>query len=308
MTISLFCFGLGFSARNTIDALQPESVWGTTRSAERLRELADLGAMPLIFDGVPGAPHNGAVEDALAEASHVLVSIAPGEDGDPVLNVFRQALAEAEPMAISYLSTVGVYGDHGGGWVDETTKCNPVSKRSRQRRTAEERWLEFGEEAGIPVSVIRLSGIYGPGRGPFEKLRSGKSRRIIKEGQVFNRIHGADIGTIAAAALTQQAVGIFNGTDDEPAPPQDVIAYAASLLGMEPPPEVRFEEAEMSPMALSFWGENKRVKNDKIKEELGVRLAYPTYREGLAATLAAEKDASGGPIKSHARQKDLGEG
>jgi len=308
LSISLFCFGLGFSARYAIDALQPESVWGTTRSAERLHDLAGLGAMPLIFDGVPDAPHNGAVEDAIDEASHVLVSIAPTPDGDPVLNVFREALAEAGPMAISYLSTVGVYGDHGGAWVDETTKCNPVSERSRMRLAAEEAWLNFGEEAGIPISVIRLSGIYGPGRGPFEKLRSGRSARIVKEGQVFNRIHGEDIGAIAAAALTQQAVGLFNGTDDEPAPPQDVIAYAAKLLGMEPPPEVPFEEAEMSPMALSFWGENKRVRNDKIKEELGVALAYPTYREGLAATLAAEKAGSAGPVKSHARQKDLGEG
>ncbi|WP_156953381.1 SDR family oxidoreductase [Afifella pfennigii] len=306
MNISLFCFGLGYSARFAIADLQPESVWGTTRTAEKLHALAGLGAMPLIFDGVAGAPHNGAVEDAVAEASHVLVSIAPEAQGDPVLAVFRDALAEAQPMAICYLSTVGVYGDHGGAWVDETTPCQPVSERSKRRLDAEEAWLEFGEEVGVPVSVIRLAGIYGPGRGPFRKLRDGTSRRIIKHGQVFNRIHGEDIGRIVAAALGQQAVGIFNGADDEPAPPQDVIAYAAKLLGMEPPPEVPFEEAEMSPMARSFYGENKRVRNDKIKTELGVNLAYRSYREGLAATLAAERAPSGGTVQALARQKHIG--
>ncbi|WP_128290796.1 SDR family oxidoreductase [Afifella aestuarii] len=288
--MDLFCFGLGYSARFTMDALEPESVWGTTRSAEGLHAMAALGAMPLLFDGNAGAPHNGAVSDALAEATHVLVSIAPDETGDPVLNVFGDALSEAGPSSICYLSTVGVYGDHDGGWVDETSECRPVSTRSKQRVEAENAWLSFSETTGIPVSIVRLSGIYGPGRGPFEKIRRGTSRRIIKDGQVFNRIHGEDIGQIAAAALRQNASGIFNGTDDEPAAPQDVITYAAELLGVEPPEEVRFEAANMSPMARTFYGENKRVKNDKIKNELGVTLAYPTYREGLKAILAAEND------------------
>ncbi len=220
-------------------------------------------------------------------ALHVLVSIAPDEDGDPVLRHFRDELAAAKPKALVYLSTVGVYGDHGGAWVDETSECRPVSKRARLRVAAEEEWRRFSEETGVPVAILRLAGIYGPGRGPFEKIRAGTARRIVKPGQVFNRIHVGDIAQIVEAAFERRASGIFNGVDDEPAPPEDVLLYAAELLGVPPPPEVAFEAAELSPMARSFYGESKRVRNDKIKRELGVTLAYPTYREGLKAILAA---------------------
>jgi nucleoside-diphosphate-sugar epimerase len=178
---------------------------------------------------------------------------------------------------------VGVYGDHDGAWVDEDTPCRPVSKRSRQRVEAELAWRRFAADTGVPVAVIRLSGIYGPGRGPFEKIRRGTARRIIKPGQVFNRIHVDDIAAIVEAAFLRRADGLFNGTDDEPAPPGDVLAYAAELLGVPPPPEVPYESAELSPMARSFYGENKRVRNDKIKRELGVELRYSTFREGLRA-------------------------
>jgi nucleoside-diphosphate-sugar epimerase len=213
--------------------------------------------------------------------------------GDPVLKQFRAELAAARPEAVVYLSTVGVYGDHCGAWVDEASECRPVSKRSRQRFEAEAAWRTFAEETRVKVAIVRLAGIYGPKRGPFEKLRRGTARRIVKPGQVFNRIHVDDIAAIVDAAFAQKGDGVFNGSDDEPAPPQEVLAYAAGLLGLPPPAEVAYEEAALTPMARSFYGENKRVRNDRIKRELGVRLAYPTYREGLRAVLEAEGEQAG---------------
>jgi nucleoside-diphosphate-sugar epimerase len=280
--MKLFCFGMGYSARATLARMKPHlaKAWGTTRSEDKEAAIAALGAEPIVWAGeVPDA----GIAGALTAATHVLVSVAPGDDGDAVLNTCSDLLAEARPQAICYLSTVGVYGDHDGAWVDETSECRPVSERSRRRVAAEQAWILFAEQTGIPVSIIRLAGIYGPGRGPFRKLKDGTSRRIIKPGQVFNRIHVDDIAQIAEAALVKQATGIFNGTDDEPAPPQDVIAYAADLIGMEPPPEVAFEEAEMTPMARTFYGENKKVSNARTKRELGITLIHPTYREGLTA-------------------------
>ena len=283
----LFCFGAGYSAKAALRRLAPdlETAWGTTRSADQSGAIADFGAEPLVWSG---SGMDEKVRESLSGATHVLVSIGPGEDGDRVLATWQSLLAELQPEAICYLSTVGVYGDHDGAWVDETTPCRPVSKRSRHRLAAEKVWTDFGQKTATPVSIIRLAGIYGPGRGPFAKLRAGTSRRIIKPGQVFNRIHADDIAQIVAAALKQSAKGIFNGTDDEPAPPQDVITFAAGLLGMEPPPEIAFEDAEMTAMARTFYGESKRVRNDRIKRELGVELLYPTYREGLPAILSAE--------------------
>ncbi len=297
----LFVFGLGYSARVVVERLRPrlEAVWGTTRDAEKVAGIAALGVAPILFDGrsdpapYPSPQGGGGVAEALAQADHVLVSIAPDEAGDPVLRHFRGELAAARPEAVVYLSTVGVYGDHCGAWVDEASECRPVSKRSRQRFEAEADWRGFAEETRVPVAIVRLAGIYGPGRGPFEKVRRGTARRIVKPGQVFNRIHVDDIAAIVEAAFAQKADGVFNGSDDEPAPPQEVLAYAAGLLGLPPPPEVAYEEAELTPMARSFYGENKRVRNDRIKRELGVRLAYPTYREGLQAVLEAEGKQAG---------------
>jgi nucleoside-diphosphate-sugar epimerase len=285
--MKLFCFGMGYSARATVARMKPRfaRVWGTTRSQDKAAAIEALGAEPIVWaGGKPGAELAG----ALVQATHVLVSAAPGDDGDPVLNQCADILAEARPQAICYLSTVGVYGNHDGAWVDETSECRPVSERSKRRVAAEQAWLAFGRETGIPVSIVRLAGIYGPGRGPFRKLREGTSRRIIKPGQVFNRIHVDDIAQIAEAALAKRAAGIFNGADDEPAAPQDVIAYAADLMGIEPPPEVSFEEAEMTPMARTFYGENKRVRNARTKRVLGITLIHPSYREGLRAVRAAE--------------------
>lgn len=219
----------------------------------------------------------------------MLVAIPPGEAGDPCLNQHGADLAASRPRTLVYLSTVGVYGDHGGAWVDEESECRPVSQRARLRLEAESAWRLFAEETGVPVAIVRLAGIYGPGRGPFEKIRAGTARRIVKPGQVFNRIHVEDIAAIIEAAFDRRADGVFNGVDNEPAPPEEVLAHAAELLGAPPPPEVAFERAELTPMARTFYDESKRVRNDKIKRELGVRLAYPTYREGLRAILAAER-------------------
>ena len=291
----LFVFGFGYSARAIVSRLAPrlEAAWGTTRDAGKLKEIEALGVVPLLFDGndqpsLSPDLKRQALSGALAGADHVLVCIAPGDAGDPVLGLFRNDLAALKPLSLVYLSTVGVYGDHGGGWVDETSECRPVSERSKQRLLAEAGWRLFAEETGVPVAIIRLAGIYGPGRGPFEKVRNGTARRIMKAGQVFNRIHVDDIAAIVEAALARRADGIFNAADDEPAPPENVLAHAAELLGVPAPPELDFETAELTPMARSFYGENKRVRNDKIKRELGIRLSYPTYRDGLKATLRTE--------------------
>ena len=293
----LFVFGLGYSARAAVERMRPrlDAVWGTTRDREKAAGIEAIGVTSLEFDGSqpvhPRSQGDADLAQSLAQADHVVVTVAPDEGGDPVLSRFREDLVALKPKSLVYLSTVGVYGDHGGAWVDETSPCRPVSKRSRQRVAAESQWQHFAAETGVPVAIIRLSGIYGPGRGPFEKIRRGTARRVVKAGQVFNRIHVDDIAGIVEAALLNRADSVFNGTDDEPAPPQDVLVYAAGLLGVPPPPEVAFEAAELSPMARTFYGENKRVRNDRIREVLGMRLTYPTYREGLRATLEAETRA-----------------
>jgi nucleoside-diphosphate-sugar epimerase len=277
----LFVFGLGYSADAFVRRVSSrcETITATTRSEEKAARLAERGIVPVLFDGT--APSE-AVREALADATHVLVSIAPGEAGDPVLAHHAADLAAARPNWVGYLSTVGVYGNHDGGWVDEETPCRPVSRRSRQRVEAEEAWLAFAAEHDVPVQIFRLSGIYGPGRNAFMNFEKGTARRLIKPGQVFNRIHVEDIaGALEAAVHATPATRIFNVTDDEPAPPQDVITYAAELLGVAPPPEQDFETADLSPMARSFYGENKRVSNERVKRELGYTFRYPDYRTAL---------------------------
>jgi hypothetical protein len=292
----LFIFGFGYSGRAVAKRLRPRlaAFWGTSRAPDTAREGHTGCSAPLLFEAVsPMQPAMAAADEerlseALRGADHVLVTIPPGEAGDPVLKKYRGQLSALKPRALVYLSTVGVYGDHGGAWVDETTPCKPVSRRSALRLEAEAAWRLFAEETGVPVAIVRLGGIYGPGRGPFEKIRAGTARRIMKPGQVFNRIHVDDIAAIVEAAFDRRADGIFNGVDDEPAAPDVVLAYAAELLGLPAPPEADFEATELTPMARSFYGESKRVRNDLIKRRLGVKLAYPTYREGLRAILAAE--------------------
>ncbi|CTQ52343.1 NAD dependent epimerase/dehydratase family protein [Roseibium album] len=276
----LFVFGVGFSSKAFIDEVKDQFDWigGTTRSEEKAATLQRAGILPFLFDG---AHKSQAISEALATATHVLVSIGPNDTGDPVLNHFADEIAAGKPDWIGYLSTVGVYGNHDGAWVDEETPCIPVSKRSVQRVAAEEAWLDFSNRSSLPVQIFRLSGIYGPGRNAFENFKKGTARRLVKSGQVFNRIHVSDIAGTLSAAMLRPSTRIFNVTDDEPAPPQDVVAHAAALLGVAPPPAIPFETADLTPMARSFYGENKRVSNQRIKDELDYSFRYPNYRVAL---------------------------
>jgi len=285
-TMRLFVFGMGYSSLACAKALASEAEWigGTNRGMEKADMLRARNIEPFVFDGTQ---KGAGIEAALGRTTHLLLSIAPGEAGDPALKFYRDAIRNAAGLKwIGYLSTVGVYGNHDGAWVDETSECRPVSKRSVQRDAAERAWLAFGAEIGVPTAIFRLSGIYGPGRNAFENFKKGTARRINKPGQVFNRIHVDDIGQTVARAAHSRAEGIFNVTDDEPAPPQDVVAYAADLLGVAPPPLIPFDNADLSPMGRSFYGENKKVSNRKIKDVLGVELGFPTYREALTALRA----------------------
>ncbi len=278
MTGTLLSLGHGYSAAALARRLIPQGwrVIGTTRDPSRAASIAASGVEPLVLPA--------SLEPTLARATHILASAAPGPAGDPFLAAHGAAIAAATPQWVGYLSTTAVYGDHAGSWVDEDTPPVPATPRGRARLAAEAAW----RATGLPVHVFRLAAIYGPGRGPFDKLRDGTARRVIKPGQVFSRIHVDDIAAVLAASMAAPDPGaVYNVCDDEPAPPQDVIAHAAALLGLPPPPEVPWAEADMGEMARSFYAESKRVRNDRIKA-LGVRLAYPTYREGLAAVLAAE--------------------
>jgi len=271
----IFIFGAGYSGKAFARANRDAAViLGTTRSDEKFDALRQAGIAPLLFDGAL----TGEIGEALAKTTHLLISVAPEEAGDPVLNAAREAIAGMPALEwIGYLSTVGVYGDYGGAWVDETAACRPVSKRSVMRVEAEQAWLKLGAEIGKPVAILRLSGIYGPGRNALVNLENGTARRLVKPDQVFNRIHCDDIAGALWQLIEGNTGGIFNITDDEPAPPQDVVAYAASLMGVEPPPEIPFETAQLSPMARSFYGENKRVANAAIKAA-GYSLRFPDYR------------------------------
>ncbi|RME18030.1 MAG: SDR family oxidoreductase [Alphaproteobacteria bacterium] len=286
MTQTLLSFGHGYSARALARLLLPRGwrVIGTSRSADKAADIEATGAEALVWPGADMRP-------ALEEATHLLLSVAPDDAGDPVLAVLRDEIARRAGALrwVGYLSTTGVYGDHGGGWVDETTPLNPATRRGHQRVLAESQWQELAEETGLPLHIFRLAGIYGPGRGPFAKVRRGTARRIVKPGQVFSRIHVDDIARVLLASIERPNPGaIYNVCDDEAAPPEEVIGHAARLLGLPLPPEEAFDEAEMTPMARSFYAESKRVRNDRIKTELGVQLLYPTYREGLAALVEAE--------------------
>lgn len=285
--MSLVIFGFGYTAEFFAHRVRGrfDGIVATARTSEKGELIRRAGFAARLF---PDGDGERALETDIAAAEAILVSVPPGPEGDPVLDRFSELVAAAPRLGwIGYLSTVGVYGDHHGAWIDETTTPQPVSRRSVQRLAAEEAWLDLGPRSGKPVHVFRLAGIYGPGRSPLQKVLDGTAKRIVKPGQVFNRIHVEDIAAVLAASLDRPRPGaIYNVADDEPAPPQDVVAHAAELAGLPPSPEVAFDEAEMTPMARSFYGENKRVTSRLIREELGVRLTYPTYREGLAALAA----------------------
>ncbi len=274
---TLLSFGHGYSAQALVPLLDGWRVIGTSRTAgKRVQD----GVEPVHFPGTD----MGAYLDA---ATHLLISAGPDEAGDPVLRELRDEITKREFEWVGYLSTTGVYGDHQGGWVDEDTPLTPSTRRGQWRVAAEAEWMAMD----LPLHIFRLAGIYGPGRGPFSKVRAGMARRIIKDGQVFSRIHVEDIAQVVAASIAQPNAGaVYNLCDNDPAPPQDVIGYAAELLGLPLPEAVEFETADMTPMARSFYAESKRVKNDRIKDELGVVLKYPDYRVGLQALLDLEQD------------------
>lgn len=298
----LVCLGLGYSASAVALRLRGTDGWrvtGTSRTGAGAQRIGDLGLEAIIYDG--GAPSH-ALSQALMMATHLLVSAAPDDDGDPLLSRHRADVLSAPRLRwIGYLSTIGVYGDQGGAWVDEATPVAPTSRRSRLRVDAEHAWEEVvmarPQFPRTQLQIFRLAGIYGPGRSAIDKVRDGTARRIIKQGQVFNRIHVDDIATTVLAGMAQtgrtdaSGAQVFNVCDDEPAPPQNVIAFAAELVGQPVPPDIPFEEASLGAMARSFYSDLKRVRNTAIKQQLGVALAFPTYREGLRAIV--ERDVDG---------------
>jgi nucleoside-diphosphate-sugar epimerase len=280
---TLLCLGLGYCARFYVAEFGTrfEHVIGTSRTpkpAGRIEMLAFDAAAP-----------TDAVRAAVAAATHLLISATPSETGDPIAAALGGDIAAAPKLAaIIYLSSLGVYGDHGGAWIDETATTIPAHARGGARLKAEQAWQALAAKRGVPVALLRLAGIYGPGQNIFTRLVAGRAHRVAKPGQVFNRIHVADIAQAIDAAFALKADGLFNVTDDEPAPPSDQIMMAAQLLGIEPPKELSMTEARevLTPMALSFYAGCARVKNDRLKTELGVKLRYPTYREGLRTLFA----------------------
>ncbi|MEE1656277.1 SDR family oxidoreductase [Microvirga sp. CF3062] len=291
--MNLFIFGLGYTALQFVHHYRHRftNVCGTVRSAEKAEVIRGSGIQAFQFDG---PTFDSAIVQHLERTDALLISAPPADGRDPVLEQFSRVIAEAPCLRwVGYLSTVGVYGDAGGAWVDETTPPNPATARARHRIAAERQWLEMGEGAPFAVQIFRLAGIYGPSRSALTKVADGTAKRIVKPGQVFNRIHSEDIAQVLMASIVQPARNaIYNVADDEPGPPQDVIAFAAELLGREAPPEIPFDEADQTPMARAFYEDNKRVRNVRIKSELSVMLRYPTYRHGLQALQKAGEGLS----------------
>lgn len=274
----MLCFGFGFSAKTLSTRLDPKEwkITGTSRSQQGAAAIVAQGFEGVVFDDLKSIP---------STVTHILTSVPPDDSGDPVL---RKLGNEISTLAkhfewVGYLSTTGVYGDRGGDWVDEDTVLRPNTDRGARRVHAEAAWAEIKD---LNPHIFRLAGIYGSGRNALETLKSGKAQRVIKQGQVFSRIHVEDIAGVLLASISKPTPGrIYNVADDEPCPPQDVIAYAAQLLGFAPPPEIKFEDAKLSAMAKSFYADSKRVSNMRIKNELGYVLKYPNYRVGLKALL-----------------------
>jgi nucleoside-diphosphate-sugar epimerase len=282
MTLNhILFFGFGFSAQALSRQLDRErwTITGTSRSIEGAAEITRQGYQGIVFDDVKSIP---------SDVTHIVSSVPPGAEGDPVLHRFASALSKRALQFnwVAYLSTTGVYGDHAGAWVDENTPLTPNTERGHRRLSAENAWLELHHRHVLPVHVFRLAGIYGPGRNALESLKDGTAKRVIREGQIFSRIHVDDIAGVLAASMQHPNPGrAYNVADDEPCPPQDVIMHAASMLGIEPPPEVPFETAELTPMARSFYMDSKRVSNTRVKQELGYKFLYPNYRAGLKSLL-----------------------
>ena len=280
MSMCILIIGAGYSGLAIARELsgRAESIAGTTRSRDKFERLRSAGIEPAVFSR---EEIDALVHERLADATHLVVTAGPDAAGDAALDLLGPDIEAAKHLSwIGYLSTVGVYGDHKGAWVDETTECRPRPGRSDDRLEVENRWRELAARRNVPLAILRLSGIYGPGRNAFLNLERGTARRIVKDGQVFNRIHLDDIAGATAFLAERRLGGVYNVTDDEPSPPQDVVTYAAGLMGVEPPPETAFDAAGMSPMALSFWGEVKRVSNSKLREA-GYFFRQPNYRAAL---------------------------
>ena len=285
MNYKLLSFGHGYSA-HALEKLLSLDEWkisATTRGLEKAKVISDRKISAFIW---PGADLSTEIENA----THILLSIPPNTDGDPIFLEYGAVIANSKNLEwIGYLSTTGVYGDHKGEWVDENTPLKPTTERGDKRVLAERQWLELAKEKALPLNIFRLAGIYGLGRGPFSKVLAGTAKRIIKKEQVFSRIHVDDIARVLLASIAKPNSGaIYNVCDNLAAPPQDVLSYAAKLLNKEEPPEFDFLNAEMSEMARSFYAESKRVDNKKIKNELGIILKYPNYKVGLEALLDQE--------------------
>lgn len=288
MEKTILILGHGYSAAALSRRLLARgwTVIGTTRSADKAETLRSAGITPLVWPGTDLGP-------ALMRASHLLMGIGPDADGDPILRTHADAIRAHAPHVrwAGYLSTTGVYGNHQGDWVDEDTTLSPTTARGKARLAAERAWSDLG----LPLHIFRIAGIYGPGRGPFRKILDGTARLIIRENQFMSRVHVEDIAAVLEASIDRPRPGaVYNVCDDEPTAPETVLLHAAQLLGLPPPPAVAYEEAPMTAMARSFYSESKKVANRRIREDLGVRLAYPTYREGLAALLASAQTQDGG--------------
>ncbi len=288
----MFCFGIGFSAEALIRYLSTAdwTVSGTVRDPEKARRLIAAGVDAHVWDGKALSP---ALVAKLNASSHLLISVPPGEDGDPVVSAAGDIIRNMPSLNwLGYLSTTGVYGDSNGAWVNETTPLNPSSERSQRRVAAEQAWQALHDNDAVPVHIFRLAGIYGPGRSVFDQIRARNAKRIDKPGHAFSRIHVDDIARVLAASISKPNPGaVYNVCDNEPAPPAEVTNYACALLGKESPPLEDFAAVKdrMSPMALSFWQDNRRVDNTRIRKELGVRLRYPDYRSGLQEILSLEE-------------------
>ncbi|WP_321397279.1 SDR family oxidoreductase [Emcibacter sp.] len=286
MTHKLFCFGLGYTARALASRLVGEKNWsvaGTCRSPDKQKDLQKSGIDSYLSDGATPLDNAG---QPLSKATHVLISIPPDEtNGDPVMACHARDIAALKNLKwIGYLSTTGVYGDHAGNWIDDDTPETPTSRRGELRLAAEKAWLTLTEQHGLPVHLFRLGSIYGPGRGQHEGIKSGRTQKIVKPNQYFSRIHVEDIVQVLLASMDRPNPGrSYNVVDDLPAPPEEVIDYVCDLMSLPRLPEVDFDTAELSPLMRSFYNESKKVRNERIKQELGVKLKYPTYREGFAS-------------------------
>lgn len=285
--MNIFIFGLGYSARAAAKAIRAQfgddiPITGTIRSEDKIKQLQKDGIEALLLEEANAIP----IAHAINEATHIIHSVPPNKFGDPVFERYLAPITHNRDLRhLIYLSTIGVYGNAEGAWIDEKTPCKPTSPRGEWRVAAEDNWRRVAEQQNLPLTILRLAGIYGPGRSTFDKLANKTAKRIIKPGQVFNRIHVDDIGQVCALAAEKCLNGTFNLTDDEPAPPQDVVTLAAKMIEKRAPKQVDFAEADMTEMARSFYADNKRVSNAAIKKALGFELRHPTYREGLEAIL-----------------------